>query len=234
MNQYFQKIGLSLVLMLLCLNALAAPKNVQLSYELKRNGKLFAYVTENFKQDGKHYNIDSVTKGIGIYALLGERTLSSQGLITKYGLQPMHFESLQSKKASKALISDFDWQHHVLNMSVKGTPKQEDLPAGTQDLLSVMYQFMFMPPKANKLDLNIAIGKKLSKQQYVVAAAKLLNTKAGNFKAISLTNRQDSQDSKIIYFAQDKQYIPVKVEFVDDGDKFEQVITKIAIDENSN
>jgi hypothetical protein len=234
MNQYLKKIGLSLVLMLLCLNALAAPKSVQLSYELKRNGHLFANVTESFKQDGKRYSIESVTNGIGIYALLGQRTLTSQGLVTKRGLQPIHFESLQSKKTSKALISDFDWEHHVLNMMIKGTPKQESLPLGTQDLLSVMYQFMFMPPKANKLDLNIAIGKKLSKQQYTVTAAKSLNTKAGNFKAISLIDYQDGESSKIIYFAQDRQYVPVKIEFVDDGAKYEQIITKIAIDENSN
>ena len=44
--------------------AQAAPKKIQLEYEVKRDGELFANVVENFSQDGSQYKIESVTKGI--------------------------------------------------------------------------------------------------------------------------------------------------------------------------
>lgn len=71
--------------------AQAAPKSIQLEYDLKRDGKLFAKVVENYSQVGDQYKIESVTKGVGVYALLGERKLSSNGSVTKDGLKPKHF-----------------------------------------------------------------------------------------------------------------------------------------------
>ena len=56
--------------------AQALPKTVQLEYDVARDGKLFARVKESFTQNGKQYRIQSVTKGVGIYALLGERKLT--------------------------------------------------------------------------------------------------------------------------------------------------------------
>jgi hypothetical protein len=67
--------------------AFALPKNIQLEYELKREGKLFAKVKETFSQNGKQYNIKSVTKGVGVYALLGERVTTSTGAVSKAGLK---------------------------------------------------------------------------------------------------------------------------------------------------
>ncbi len=61
----------------------AVPKSIKLTHEVKRNGKLFGHVTETFSQNGKQYQLQSVTKGIGVYALLGERKLLSQGEVTK-------------------------------------------------------------------------------------------------------------------------------------------------------
>jgi hypothetical protein len=210
--------------------AQAAPKKVSMTYDLKRNGLLFANVTENFSQDGKEYTIKSVTKGIGIYALLGERTLMSHGYVTKQGLKPLHFESLQSKKASKALINDFDWKNQILRMQIKGELKQEKLESGTQDLLSVMYQFMFKPPQGKVVKLPVTIGKKLRVQEYDIKQPAIeLQTDAGKFKVITLVD-VDKSDEKKIYLASDRQYIPVKIEMRDDDATLEQILTKVTIE----
>ena len=63
-----------LIVFLCLLNAsvvFALPKSVQLEYDVARDGKLFARVKESFTQNGKQYRIQSITKGVGIYALLG-------------------------------------------------------------------------------------------------------------------------------------------------------------------
>lgn len=210
--------------------AQAVPKSVKLTYEVKRNGKLFGHVTETFRQNGNQYQLQSVTKGIGVYALLGERKLLSQGDVTKEGLRPKHFESLQSNNAKKNLISDFDWKAKVLHMQVKGEKQQEALIAGTQDLLSVMYQFMYKPPKVGSLKLAVTTGKRLKTHQYQVTAQTApLVTEAGNFKVLELVEADDA-DAKRIYLATDKQALPVKIVVKDDGATIEQLITQITIE----
>ena len=227
MNYWFRILSAFFVLFFVTTSAYAVPKKMILIYEVKRDGKLFANVTETFSQDGKSYSIQSVAKGIGIYALLGERKLISRGEVTKAGLQPIHFESLQSKKASKALINDFDWKNHVLNMQIKGEQEQQPLETGTQDLLSIMYQFMFVPPKGSMIKVPVTIGKKLRTHEYQVKAKPtLLNTRAGSFKAIELANAGNPEEKKI-YLAVDQRYIPVKIELREDDATIEQIVTKV-------
>jgi hypothetical protein len=210
--------------------AIAAPKKITLEYELERDGQLFANVTEYFTQDGKLYQIESVTKGIGIYALLGKRELKSNGVVTKQGLKPLHFESLQSTSAKRTLINDFDWENQLLNMQVKGRKQEKALQDGTQDLLSIMYQFMFKPPMQTPFAIPLTIGKKLSMTDYeVTTKSQLQKTKAGNFDVVTLTER-NADEPKIIYLAKDHHYLPIKVVMYDDGAKFEQNLIKLTVE----
>lgn len=59
------------------------PSNLELKYELTQNGELVGTVIEKFVTDetGK-YRIESATKGIGLYALFGDRVLISEGIIS--------------------------------------------------------------------------------------------------------------------------------------------------------
>jgi hypothetical protein len=224
----------AILLGLLCLFtisvAMAAPKKITLEYELERDGKVFANVVEHFTQDGKQYTIESVTQGIGVYALLGKRELKSNGIVTKHGLKPLHFESLQSANAKRTLINDFDWENQRLNMQVKGRVQALELQDGTQDLLSIMYQFMFKPPMQTLFAIPLTTGKKLSMTDYAVTTnAPLQKTKAGNFHIVTLTERA-TDEPKIIHLAKDHHYLPIKVVMYDDGAKFEQNLIKLTVE----
>ncbi|WP_047540864.1 DUF3108 domain-containing protein [Methylotenera versatilis] len=216
----------------------AAPKSVQLEYDLKRDGKLFAKVVENFSQDGNQYKIESVTKGVGVYALLGERKLLSSGSVTKEGLKPKHFESHQGDNNRKSLINDFDWAKNTLNMQVKGEVKTQTLQKGTQDLLSYAYQFMFaQPTKArvgqNSINLTLTSGKKLKQYQYKIIARGLkLNAAGTDFKTLHIANTPAAgDDKKELWLAEDKYYLPVQYNLTDeDGASFEQTLTKIHVE----
>ena len=216
--------------------AQAAPKNIQLEYEVTRDGKLFANVVENFSQDGSQYKIESVTKGVGVYALLGERKLSSSGSVTKQGLKPKHFELHQGDNKKKSLISDFDWANNTLNMQVKGEVRTQTLEKGTQDLLSYAYQFMFMPAKARaaqKINVTLTTGKKLDQYQYKVMARGLkLNVANTQFKTLHIANSPASgDDKKQLWLAQDQHYLPVQYKLTDeDGANFEQTLTKLHVE----
>jgi len=115
-------------------------------------------------------------------------------------------------------------------MQVKGELKQEKLENGTQDLLSVMYQFMFSPPQGKAVKLPVTIGKKLRIQEYAIKQPVVdVQTDAGTFKAITLVDA-DKTDEKTIYLAADRHYIPLKIVMRDDDAKLEQILTKVTFE----
>jgi len=218
------------LLMLLSANIVyALPKNIQLEYDVMRNGKRFATLKESFTQNGKQYRIKSVTKGLGIYALLGERVLTSAGMITKEGLKPSRFELHQGKSDKKTLIADFNWAKNTLSMQNKDGVKTEHLDKGTQDLASYVYQFMFNPPSKDEVKVTLTTGKKLHQYQYKVIERDAL---IGSYKTLQISNEAAaSEDKKQLWLAQNQYYLPVRYKLTDeDGDNFEQTLTKIHVE----
>ena len=213
--------------------AFAYPKNIQLEYDVARNGKMFAKVKESFTQNGKQYRIKSVTKGIGVYALMGERVLTSTGAVTKEGLKPSHFELHQGKSAKKTLIADFNWAKSTLNMQVKGEKRTEILEKGTQDLASYLYQFMFNPPTKDEVNVTMTTGKRLHNYQYKVMARGLkLDAAKASYKTLHISNEAAAgDDKKQLWLAEEQYYLPVRYKLTDeDGDNFEQTLTKIHVE----
>jgi hypothetical protein len=211
----------------------ALPKNIQLEYEVARNGKQFATLKETFTQNGKQYRIKSVTKGTGVYALMGERTLTSVGTVTKDGLKPSHFELHQGKSSKKSLVADFNWAKSTLNMQVKGEKRTEVLEKGTQDLVSYAYQFMFNPPTKSEVKVTLTTGKKLNQYQYKVIARGLkLETPVASYKTLHISNEAAAgEDKKQLWLAEDQYYLPVRYMLTDeDGENFVQTLTKIHVE----
>ncbi|MBC7756902.1 MAG: DUF3108 domain-containing protein [Bdellovibrio sp.] len=231
------------VLLLNISAAYALPKSVQLEYDVARDGKLFARVKESFTQNGKQYHVQSITKGVGIYALLGERNLTSTGAVTNTGLKPSQFELRQGKNDSKTLIADFDWANNTLTMQKKDEKLTEKLQAGTQDLASYAYQFMFSLPQKNEnqsddIEVVLTTGKKLNTYQYKVVA-RGIKTEVGNtsYKTLQLSNQAEidktktGQEKKQLWLAQDQFYLPVRYEQTDDnGNTYVQTLTKIHVE----
>lgn len=211
----------------------AIPKSIQLEYDLARNGKLFAKVKETFTQNGKQYRIKSVTKGLGVYALMGERVATSTGAVTKAGLKPSRFELRQGKNAKKTLIADFNWAKSTLNMQVKGETRTEKLEAGTQDLASYVYQFMYSPPAKDSVNVNLTTGKKLNQYAYkVIARGVMIDAAKTSYKTTQISNEADAHDDKKqLWLAESQHYLAVRYTLKDeDGDSFEQTLTKIHVE----
>ena len=209
--------------------AYALPKNIQLEYEVSRNGKRFATLKETFTQNGKQYRIKSVTKGIGLYALMGERVLTSSGVVTSQGLKPSRFELRQGKGDKRTLIADFNWAKNTLSMQNKDGVKTERLDKGTQDLASYVYQFMYNPPAKDEVKVTLTTGKKLHLYHYKVIAR---DVEVASYKTTQISNEAlAGEDKKQLWLAQDQYYLPVRYKLTDeDGDSFEQTLTKIHVE----
>jgi len=227
-----------LLLLLACLSTsvFAGPQKITASYEATRNGLAFANVTETYTQEstpeGRRYRIESLTSGIGVYALLGKRKLVSEGEVTEQGLRPLHFEQLQDDK--KKAVADFDWKTNTVTMTAKGKSTSSPIEAGTVDLASYAYQFMFVPPAGDIVNVPLTTGKKLRTYQFKVSQRdEILPGVMGGIKSLHLTNtiKNDSGDEKEIWLATEKHFIPAKIIMSDDsGAKIEQVLTSLSIE----
>lgn len=242
-----------LSLVLLCMSAVATaapqeisvqpasakliqPKLIQAHYEVTKNGQPFAKVHEQFSVTGNAYKIESITKGIGVYALFGERKLISTGELTSQGLKPNHFELHQGDNPKKALFADFDWAKSTLHMLVKGNAKDANLPAGSQDLASYAYQFMFLPaPLKEAVNMSLTTGRKLNQYQYKInAEQEEVDAGGTRYKTLHLVELEQSKpqtEGKELWLAAEHHYLPVRILMIDEnGAKIEQTLTELHVD----
>lgn len=210
------------------------PKRIQAIYEVTKNGQPFAKVHEQFEVVGKTYKVESVTKGMGIYALFGERTLTSIGKVSAQGLWPSHFELHQGDNAKKTLLADFDWAKQTLMMTVKGKVKTAKINAGTQDLASFAYQFMFLPaPLKDAVNVSLTTGKKLNEYQYKIKSELEVIASAGvQYKALHLVpQEQNKPETKELWLSTEHYYVPVRIMMIDDNEqKLEQTLIELHVE----
>lgn len=210
----------------------ALPQKVTAVFEVTRNGQPFATVTETYQQEGNRYRLQSLTKGIGVYALFGVRKLISEGDVTADGLKPARFEQQQGDK--KPVVAVFDWDSRKLAMTGKKQTTTVDLETGSQDLASFAYQFMFNTPTGDEFTLPVTTGKKLRSYQYrVVGRDESLEGVLGGLKTMHLASvtKNEGDDEKELWLASDKHHLPAKIVFRDDnGARIEQVLTSLSIE----
>lgn len=209
--------------------ALAAPKKITAVYDVTRNGQPFATVTENYVQEGSRYHIESLTSGIGIYALFGKRKMVSEGEVTAEGLRPVHFEQLHDDR--KKGVADFDWNTQTLTMTnAKGKSSTSPLEPGALDLASFAYQFMFQPPKGELLAIPLTTGKKLRTYSYRVAPQQEM---LDGVKTLRISQEKSGKDSdgRELWLAVEKHFLPAKIIMTDENDgKLEQVLTDLKVE----
>ena len=209
------------------------PKRISATYVVTKNGDPFANVYEQFTVTKNTYTVESVTKGIGVYALLGERKLTSTGEITAQGLKPSHFELHQGNQKKKSLFTDFDWAKKSLVMTIKGEQETAELKPGTQDLASYPYQFMFVRASLkNTITVPLTTGKKLKQYSYKVSPdIKTIDCVGVQYKTLYLTpSDHEGTETKDLWLATEQNYVPARILVIDeDGHKLEQTLTELRI-----
>ncbi len=223
---------ISALILFYSMGSLAAPKQIELEYQVTRNGQPFATISEHYQNDNGRYTIESTTKGKGVYALLGKRILISEGEVISEGLKPNHFETLQNNK--KTLISDFDWAAGTLTLNNKGNVETVPLQKGAQDLISFSYQFMFRAVQGDDVVLPLTTGRNLRTYTYkVIERDTALETPAGRYKTVHLINASNDpkDDKKELWLGTETQNLPVKILIHDEtGATIEQVLSSVHVE----
>ena len=187
-----------------------------------------ATITYNLT-DGSRYHLNWLTEGRGLAALIFPDLLqTSEGVIVKTGLQPSKYVYQFGNKTEKTRTASFDWPNRIATLETAKGTQTVDLDAGTQDLLSFMYQFMFVAP-LQTMQIPIATGKKLATYDYSFEGEENINIKIGELKTIHITHSGGDSDEKTeLWLAIDYQYVPVKIRKIEkNGDVVEMVATRI-------
>ncbi|MDD5240187.1 MAG: DUF3108 domain-containing protein [Sulfuricella sp.] len=209
----------------------AAPLHTSAVYSFSKQGQKIGTVTETFRQSDGRYQLESVTTGIGIFVLLGKIRLASSGEVTDKGLRPLHFEDHRGAGKPNVTQVDFDWEKKNITFRFDGKTESIALEPGTQDRISMLYQFMFAPPKGD-INLFMTSGKKLNQYQYKLAGEEKVTTPAGQFKAVHLIKQRTAdEDGTEIWLAKDRRYFPVRIVIEErSGAKIEQNLISLSIE----
>ena len=170
--------------------------------------------------DGAHYQINSVAKAGGLAALvLSELLQTSEGELTKTGLRPSKFTYNYGDKVSKSRLATFDWQAKMVSMQTAAGTQTEALPDDAQDLLSFMYQFMYVPP-LHTMQIHIVNGKSVHTYDYSFEGEEVIPLPMGEVNTIHIQHNNSETDEKIeLWLAVDYQHLPVKILKIDKNGK---------------
>ena len=210
----------------------APPASIKASYDVYKDGLHVAVVEESFEKSGASYRIVSESIPAGLLALFVRTKIKvqSNGSITSAGLQPEQLQYGRLDDPSKNVSAVFDWQARQLHMAFDGRNEIAPLAAGTQDRVSVMYQFMFLTPeKVRLLAFQMTNGRKIEPYRYELAGAEQLDTPLGKLDTLHLVKQREAgENGAEVWLAPARNLFPVKLLILEnDGSKFEQVITRL-------
>jgi len=211
-----------------------APRSVSASYNLLRNGGHVAVMQETFEAADGRYRIVSESHAVGLLALLAPHPLrvTSSGRLTGAGLTPLQFEGRRGDDDPRQVRAEFDWEEARLKVARSGRNEVLPLPPGTQDQLSIMYQFMFIAPDGTReLHLSRTTGRRMERHHYTVRTGVEIDTPIGRMMTVHLVRQHGPEESGVeIWLAPQHRYLPMKMLILDDdGARYEQVITRLEI-----
>lgn len=212
--------------------AAPAPQSVSASYNVYMNGTQVAVMNEKFEARDNHYRIVSDSVPIGPLALFQKpATAASNGQVTAEGLRPERFEG-RRVGSGRQLKAEFDWRGERLTFTHDGKAETVALPAGTQDRLSIMYQFMYYSfDKRERLDFAMTDGRRFTQHHYLVTPNVEIDTPLGRMATLHLVKQTEPDGSGTeIWLARQHHFLPVKMLIREsNGTRYEQVVTRIEV-----
>ncbi len=213
------------------------PQLVKATYKVFRNGLLIGQLEERFERTGDRYRIVSQTRTDGAVALFVREELSarSEGRISATGLVPSIYSTARKNDSSRNFTTRFDWARGELIRESMEEGKLEreafELPSGTQDRLSAMYQFMVVAPRGDVVVAQMTQGKSSEQYRYVKDGEPTITTGAGSFATLHFKRDTRAGESKAeLWLAKDRFYLPVRAVFTDKrGTAIEQSLVELSV-----
>jgi Protein of unknown function (DUF3108) len=214
------------------------PKHLQLIFNIYRGTDTSSagVISHQLDVDRDNYSLKATRQVDGISELMNDEQLNqaSYGKIDGQGLHPAFFEEERmGKDGRQKLEARFDWAANKLRLS-QGVEIQ--LPAGTFDVLSFMYQFSQMEIPALRVEffpMSLIDGVQLQQCQIEIGMVEDVATQMGLVRALHLRKIHSLGEAYFeIWLGTEYRMLPVKIRRVDGSGKVieEFVISDIRAD----
>ena len=213
---------------------LPPPSYVDIDFDVRRLGfgSGRAHYRYQAEPEGR-YSVRSEMEALGLasIAFSGKRIETSVGRITEKGLQPEAYRVEVTGKPDKSQAANFDWVNMKLTLKTSKTETVEDLLQDTQDFLSFLYQFMFVPP-LDRMEWPLTNGKMVRVYNYQFISEEVIATKFGQINAYHIAKSSgDAEEKTDVWLAEDYRFIPIKIlKIAKDGSGYEFIATRIDTD----
>lgn len=213
----------------------APPDHLLATYDVFKSGLQVAQIEESYTRSATGtYQLTSTARPVGLLAMFRPDKIftRSHGRVTRQGLQPLAFDYEREKDPARSSRAEFNWEKGEIALIRQTTRQMMTLPDGTQDRLSVMYQFMFLDLHPQKsLDFPLTNGNALTQQHYVVETGDTLTTPAGTFTTLYLDNQSKAGESRTeIWLATQHDNVPCQLRITEgNGEQLLQVLNKLVV-----
>lgn len=208
---------------------------IEARYNVIGYGMTLANITETFTRTQDSYQIESVTKAVGMLARFKPETvhISSHGKITAQGLLPLSFTMLREVDKNKNASAKFNWETAVLTHTDYKGVNDMPLPKGTQDRLSLLYHLPVKVKSAQSdYKFSITDGNNLEDYNFKLSPDEHnVQVPLDTFKTRLISNTPVGDQVKYeIWMATERDYFPCKIIVTDSsGGKITQVLTGLTI-----
>ena len=184
---------------------------------------------EYVRDDSGNYNLRWLVEGRGLLKLLyPSLEQQSQGEVGPRGLKPHFYRYAFGSRASKTYEATFDWETNIITLKTSKGEQRLDLRVNTQDLLSFMYQFMFVPP-LQEMHVTLTNGRRLGEYEYMFEGEDSIVIADKTIQTVHIAHTRGDTDEKVdLWLASDYRYVPVKIKKLEkNGMVIEQIATRL-------
>ena len=196
------------------------PQFGSISYVLFLGDKRFSIgrTIQTWEIGPQTYRLSSSSETTGLAGFIRPYQLGyvSEGRVDASGLRPESFSVRRGKDGAQRYAVHFDWTAKELTLGPISAPRKVALPPGTLDLLSFIFQLARAPLVPGRLQINITTGNKLENYTVIVGPEEDIEVPLGTMRTVPVRQLRIPGEASIeIWLAPERQYLPVRIRFLD-------------------
>jgi hypothetical protein len=192
---------------------------------------------QTWEFDGTQYTLGSQSESTGLIEMLRPHRYHylSKGTVSDQGLRPERFlASVKRGSRSEESLAVFNWEQGEVRLGRLPQQTTVTLPAGSQDIISFMYQLALVPPAPGRITMPFTRGRQLETTSFDVLPAESIDTPLGRLRAVPVVQtREDGHESLAVWLATEYRNLPIRIRFFNrDGElSGEQLVNAIQVSE---
>ena len=186
-------------------------------YTVSRNGTEIGIRTHSVSRTQHNYLYEGSMHTTGLASLIKPGTITerSHWTIEQQRVVPQKYEYLDSSDEKRNSFLQFDWLTNTVTNHVGNKPWKMSIPIGTQDKFGYMLSLMQdLQRGQTRPEYKIADGGRLKTYRFKSLGSELIETPAGQFKALKLRSTRVGKKNIFTYVwcLPEKKYLPVKIQ----------------------